>query len=87
MSLKLPTGRILVLEGIPMIQSGGNMSVIGFLTCRLPNSRLGVFGLRLNPKNTKRCKILFAISKRANRFHVSKENWAEFVLPSFDVAL
>lgn len=61
--------------------------LVWVLTCRLLNSRLGAFRLRLNPKNTKICKFVLAISYVANRFHVPKENWAAFVLPSVDIAL
>ena len=73
MSLRLRIGRILVLEGVPTIQSVGNMSVVRFLTCKLPNSCLGAFRLRLNPKNTKICKILFATSKGATGFTFQKK--------------
>ncbi len=74
MFLRLPTGSILVLEGVPTIQSGRNiLHILIYLTCMLPNSRLEAFSLRLNLKNTKTCKTLIAMSKETNRFHSSKE--------------
>ena len=35
---------------------------------------------------TKICKFLIVISNGVNRFHLPKEDGAEFVLPSVDVA-
>lgn len=73
-----------MLEGVPTIQSGWN--IFGFqifLACKLPNSRLGAFSLRLILENTKICQTL----KRTNCFHASKEYWAEFLLRLVDVAL
>ena len=73
-----------MLEGVPAIQSGCNIFDFQiFLACKLPNSRLGAFSLRLILENTKICQTL----KRTKCFHASKEYWAEFLLRLVDVAL